>query len=375
MLIILKWYWVLCLLPLPWLARWLLTPARTGAGAFLRVPFYEEVYAAAGKKHRSTQRHTRAMRALYLLIWLLLVFAVAQPQHVGDPVSINPKARDLMIAVDTSGSMEMRDMRLHGDPVDRLTAIKAVVEEFVNRRENDRVGLILFGTQAYLQTPLTFDRKTVQVLLNEAQIGIAGEHTAIGDAIGLALKRLSGHRKGSKVLILLTDGANTAGAVSPVQAAELAAKQGMKIYTIGVGADEMKMPGLLGFGTRTINPSADLDEGTMKKIAQLTGAQYFRARNTDELRRIYQMLDKLEPIEVDPETYRPIRNLFHYPLGVALLLSACMAIYSLSRSLSASSSSSIASEASTTPTSESSQTNTAEPSTMPSDAMTSERVQ
>lgn len=332
MLIILKWYWVLFLLPLPWLVRWWLPAAKTGAGALLRVPFYEEVYAAAGNKHRSSQRHTRGLRALFLLIWILLILAIAQPQHVGDPVSINPKARDLMIAVDTSGSMEMEDMRLHGDPVDRLTAIKSVVEEFVYRRDNDRVGLILFGTQAYLQTPLTFDRKTLQVLLNEAQIGIAGkEGTAIGDAIGLALKRLKDHPASSKVLILMTDGANNAGSVSPLQAAELAARQGMKIYTIGVGADEVRMPGLLGFGTRVFNPSADLDEPTMKKIAKITGAQYFRARNTDEMRRIYQMLDKLEPIEANPETYRPIRNLFHYPLGLAFILSGLMVGFSLVR--------------------------------------------
>ncbi len=331
MLIILKWYWVLFLLPLPWLVYRLAPAARTNAGAFLRVPFYDDIYSSAGKKHRSSRRHTRGMRLLFLLIWVCLILAVAQPQHVGDPVSVNPKARDLMIAVDTSESMKMQDMRLQGDPVDRLTAIKSVVDEFVTRRKNDRVGLILFGDQAYLQTPLTFDRNTLKILLNEAQIGFAGKRTAIGDAIGLALKRLQGHAKGSKVLILLTDGANTAGTVSPLQAAELAAKQGMKIYTIGVGADEIRMPGLLGFGSRVINPSADLDEPTMKKIAQLTGAQYFRARNTDELRRIYRLLDQLEPVESDPETYRPIRNLFHYPLGLAFILSVTMALFSLLR--------------------------------------------
>ena len=326
MLIILKWHWVLFLFPLPWLVRWLMPAARSHGGSFLRVPFYQEVYATAGKKNRSTQRFTLTRRFLFLLTWVCLILAVAQPQHVGDPVSINPKARDLMIAVDTSESMEIQDMRLNGDPVDRLSVIKAVVDEFVTRRQNDRVGLILFGDQAYLQTPLTFDRKTLQTLLNEAQIGIAGKRTAIGDAIGLALKRLKDHNVDSKVLILLTDGANTAGSVSPLQAAELAAKQGMKIYTIGIGADEMKVSGMLGFGTRTINPSADLDEPTMKKIASLTGAQYFRARNTDELRRIYQYIDKLEPIETDSETYRPIRNLFYYPLGAALLLTALLAI-------------------------------------------------
>ncbi|CBL46626.1 von Willebrand factor, type A protein [gamma proteobacterium HdN1] len=331
MLILLKAYWVLFLLPLPWLLRRILPAAQSNTGAFLRVPFFHEIHAIAGKQNRSTQRPSLVYRLLLLVIWLCLVLAAAQPLHVGDPVSINPHARDLMLAVDTSQSMEIQDMRLHGEPVDRLTVIKSVVDDFISHRKNDRIGLILFGTQAYLQTPLTFDHKTVRTLLNESRIGIAGGQTAIGDAIGLALKRLKNHKTGSKVLILLTDGANTAGSVSPVQAAELAARQGMKIYTVGVGADEMRIPGVLGFGSQIVNPSADLDEVTMKKIASLTGAQYFRARNTDELRRIYQHIDKLEPIEVDPETYRPVRNLFYFPLGIALLLSVTLVLSSLVR--------------------------------------------
>ena len=153
-------------------------------------------------------------------------------------------------------------------------------QDFINRRVGDRVGLILFGTQAYLQTPITFDRKTVQTLLDEAVIGLAGDNTAIGDAIGLAVKRLKNQPANSRVLILLTDGANTAGEVSPLKAAELAAANQLKIYTIGVGADEMIVRTF--FGSRKVNPSRDLDENTLVKVAESTGGRYFRARNSDD---------------------------------------------------------------------------------------------
>ena len=202
------------------------------------------------------------------------------------------------------------------------------LETFIEQRKTDRLGLILFGSQAYLQTPLTFDHQTLQQLLKEAQIGIAGPRTAIGDAIGLALKRLKDRPSDSKVLILLTDGANTAGEISPVQAAELAAQKGLRIYTVGVGADEMVLPGIFGsrFGRRAINPSADLDETTLKEIAEITGGQYFRAKNTDELRRIYELLDELEPAEADPEVFRPINSLFYWPLGLVFVISGLLAL-------------------------------------------------
>jgi Ca-activated chloride channel family protein len=204
--------------------------------------------------------------------------------------------------------------------VDRLTATKWVAGDFINRRVGDRLGLILFGTQAYLQTPLTFDRKTVLTLLNESAIGLAGDNTAIGDAIGLAVKRLKDQPANSRVLILMTDGANTAGEVSPLKAAELAAENQLKIYTIGIGADEMVVRSF--FGSHKVNPSRDLDENTMIKIAQRTGGRYFRARNTDELNNIYMLLDKLEPIEKDKQYFRPRSELYFWPLALALLIAA-----------------------------------------------------
>jgi Ca-activated chloride channel family protein len=233
----------------------------------------------------------------------------------------------MMLAVDLSFSMQEEDFELQGQWVDRLSATKAVAQEFIMRRKGDRIGLILFGENAYLQTPLTFDRETVRTLLLESQIGLAGRATAIGDAIGLALKRLRDQDDSNRVLILLTDGANTAGEIEPIQAAELAAQNGLTIYTIGIGADEMLVRSL--FGTRRVNPSADLDESTLRGIAQMTGGQYFRARDTGELEKIYQLLDALEPIEQDPETFRPVAALFQWPLGAALILAGALALFQI----------------------------------------------
>ena len=219
-------------------------------------------------------------------------------------------------AVDLSLSMQQKDFLLDGQPVDRLTATKAIAGEFIARRRGDRLGLILFGEQAYLQTPLTFDRKTVNTLLQESAIGLAGRNTAIGDAIGLAAKRLQNQAAEHRVLILLTDGANTAGSIAPRKAAELAARTGLKIYTIGIGADEMLVRSL--FGTRRANPSRDLDEKTLRAIAEATSGRYFRARDTGELEKIYALLDQLEPAEKDTQLFRPRRALFPWPLALAL---------------------------------------------------------
>ncbi len=267
-----------------------------------------------------SRRHIPQRWPLWTAIaaWTLLVVASARPQWLGDPIQMPVSGRDLMLAVDLSGSMEEKDFRLNGRWVDRLTATKAVAADFIERRDGDRIGLILFGERAYLQAPLTFDRETVRTLLFESAIGLAGKSTAIGDGIGLAIKRLRKRDAGNRVLILLTDGANTAGEIDPLSAAELAAREGLKIYTIGIGADEMIVRDF--FGTRRINPSADLDESTLTSIAEKTGGRYFRARDTAELEDIYRLLDKLEPIEQDAQSFRPRKALFHWPLSLALTL-------------------------------------------------------
>ncbi|NND37228.1 MAG: VWA domain-containing protein [Gammaproteobacteria bacterium] len=309
------WPWMFLILPLPLLLRLWLPPADPAQGAALRMPFLKEL-ARPGESARL--RHRQWPLALAAAAWLLIVAASARPQWLGDPVALPVSGRDVVLAVDLSQSMQERDFEIQGQWVDRLTATKWVAEDFIARRAGDRIGLILFGEQAYLQTPLTFDRETVWTLLDEAQIGLAGRATAIGDAIGLGVKRLRDKGEGSRVLILLTDGANTAGEVDPLQAAELAAREGLTIYTIGIGADEMLVRGL--FGTRRVNPSSDLDERTLQAIADQTGGRYFRARDTAELEAIYRLLDELEPIEQDPETFRPVAALFYWPLAGALAL-------------------------------------------------------
>jgi Ca-activated chloride channel family protein len=324
-----QWPWIFAALPLPWLV-WRFAPmAEAGRGAVLRVPVLNDFQVASGAG-RGQVRAGRWLLLPAVLAWLLLLGAGARPQWLGDPLELPVSGRDLMLAVDLSGSMEVEDFQLGGRTVNRLTAIKAVAGQFIDRRVGDRIGLILFGRQAYLQTPLTFDRTTVHTLLNEAAIGLAGKETAIGDAIGLAVKRLSkeaaatGKAIKSRVLILLTDGANTAGDVTPLKAAEIAAQKGLKIYTIGIGADEMLVRSL--FGTQRVNPSQDLDEKSLKAIAQTTGGRYFRARDTEQLENIYKELDKLEPVKRETRQFRPVRALFMWPLGAALLLAALTAL-------------------------------------------------
>ena len=267
-------------------------------------------------------------RILLVLAWILLVLATTRPQWVGEQLELPVSGRDLMLAVDLSGSMEVDDFEINGRNVDRLTATKFVARDFIERRKGDRLGLILFGRKAYLQTPLTFDRHTVNTLLMESAIGLAGRETAIGDAMGLAIKRLKDNQQDSRVLILLTDGANTAGEIEPIKAAELAQRYGLKIYTIGIGSDKLVRRGLFG---RQFNPSRDLDEKTLTAIAEATGGQYFRARDTEELNEIYSRLDELEPVEVDSQTFRPVRALFMWPLAIALLIGGLLVIWRVLR--------------------------------------------
>ncbi len=311
------WPWAFLLLPLPFFV-YKLAPRARKYDAALFVPFFLDVVSF--EDHRGMAVRSSFVKLfLLILFWFLLVSALGRPQWVGDPVALPASGRDLLLAVDISGSMAQEDMVMQGKQVSRIGLVKHVVNDFVDRRTGDRVGLLLFGTEAYMQVPLTFDRQTLQTLFNEARIGFAGTRTSIGDAIGLAVKHLRDRPADSRVLILLTDGRNTAGNVEPLQAAKLAARIGVKIYTIGVGAEEMLVRDF--FGTRRVNPSADLDEETLQEIAGLTGGQYFRARDPEELEKVYTYIDKLEPVEQEEETYRPIKSLYSWPLGAALIFS------------------------------------------------------
>lgn len=324
------WPWVFFLLPLPLLARLLLPRVKQVQQAALRVPFLDYFAAHADQQHSPATNRKNTL-LLAWVIWAIFLAAAARPQWVGESIDLPVSGRDLMLAVDLSESMSMEDFFLQNRAVDRLTATKVVATDFIERRVGDRVGLILFGDRAYLQTPLTFDRVTVKTLLLEAVLGLAGSRTAIGDAIGIAIKRLQNNPANQRVLILMTDGANTAGEVQPSKAADIAAEAGLKIYTIGIGADEMVRRSFFG-GVQRFNPSRDLDEKTLQAIADKTGGRYFRAHNTEELEQIYALLDQLEPTEQEAQSFRPTRALFYWPLAIALLLASTLMTYRLVQS-------------------------------------------
>jgi Ca-activated chloride channel family protein len=313
---VLEWAWPFAFLalPLPWLlARWL-PPAAAPATVALRLPLaLRGLEAARGGTPPPSLR-----RLIAAAIWALVVLAAARPQWLGEPQAVSRSGRDLLLAVDASGSMSTEDMQIGGRPVSRYAAVKAIAGDFIRRRVGDRIGLIVFGSQAYLLTPLTFDRDTVLKQLEESAVGLPGRETAIGDAVGLAVKRLRERPQEQRVLILLTDGVNDAGELDPYQSIELAAAEHVKIYTIGIGAEAMRIDGF--FGSRIVNPSADLDEKLLRSMAETTGGRYYRARDTAALAEIYREIDRLEPAADTTRQFRPVDELFFWPLAAALLL-------------------------------------------------------
>ncbi|MCE9679531.1 VWA domain-containing protein [Shewanella sp. AS1] len=308
----LAWPWLLLLLPLPLIFYKAKKRQTQAMGGHLQLPGISE------NRFTTTQRQPPKRQLPLWLVWVLLVFTASRPLWVGDAIELPSKGRDLMLAIDLSGSMQIEDMVFEGKPVDRFTMVKHVMSDFIDRRQGDKLGLILFADHAYLQAPLTQDRRSIAQFLSEAQIGLVGKQTAIGEAIALAVKRFDKAEQSNRVLILLTDGSNNSGAITPDQAAEIAAKRGVTIYTIGVGAEVMERRTL--FGKERVNPAVDLDETQLTKLASMTQGRYFRARNAKELEQIYHEIDKLEPTESEQLTYRPQSELFYYPLALALLL-------------------------------------------------------
>lgn len=302
------WPWLFVFVPLPWLIRWL-APAADSQVAAIKAPFASR-WQALGQQQGLSNANGLTKSLLIWTIWVLLLSAAARPQWTGEPVELPNSGRDLMLAIDLSGSMQIEDMQVGSVLLSRIEAVKAIASDFTERRQGDRVGLILFGTRAYVQAPLTFDVSTVTQFIREAQLGFAGEDTAIGDALGLAIKRLRDRPAESRVLILLTDGQDTASTVDPMEAAALASELGVKVYTIGISRR---------IGNRASN-SGEVDEALLNAVAKATGGQYFRARNPAELQNIYAVVDQLEPIEQAKTTFRPVRSLSWIPVAGALLL-------------------------------------------------------
>ena len=305
----------LCL-PLPWLVCFFLTRKSPSQSAALRVPFFDAVLGIVEGEKGMVTSHVKI--TLLALAWLLLVCALAGPRFVGEPQPLTRDGYNVMLALDISGSMALNDMQQHGRPVTRLSVVKRAAEQFVEDRIGDRIGLILFGSRAYLQTPLTYDRHSILLRIEDATPGLAGQTTSIGDALGLAVKRLQQVPEKGRLIILLTDGVNNSGVLAPLKAAELAQHDGIKIYTIGLGAevDSQTLGGLM----LRMNGNDSLDEDTLKEVAQMTGGQYFRASDLDSLRRVYQDINRMETVSQEQATVRPQHDYYPYPLVAALFL-------------------------------------------------------
>ncbi|MBX2879462.1 MAG: VWA domain-containing protein [Granulosicoccus sp.] len=306
-----QWPWLIVLLPLPLLLRRLL-PAWQNQPAAIKVPFYTSLQAA----NHSQRPPILALDTVILsLLWIFLIAAACRPIWYGAPIDIATSGRDLMMAVDISDSMKIEDMQIENDYVTRIEAVKKVASEFVSARAGDRMGLILFGQRSYLMSPLTFDRNSVVVQLQEALPGFAGSSTAIGDAMGMAITLLRDRPSESRVLVLMTDGSNTYGS-EPADATRVAVEADIRIHTIGVGGTRLHT--VFADGRQMeIDPTRDLDEDALQTIAASTGGRYFRARDPLEMASIYQYINELEPVP-EEKLLRPQRSLFHWPLAIAL---------------------------------------------------------
>ncbi|UVL16726.1 VWA domain-containing protein [Pseudomonas atacamensis] len=306
--------WLLLLLPLPWLAYRFL-PAYNEARSAVRVPFFGAMSRAVGEAPGTAgSRCNRWQLLLNVLVWALILLAVSRPVYVEKPIERQQPVRDLMLAIDLSQSMETEDFNnAQGEKINRLAAVKEVVQGFIDKRKDDRIGLIVFGSGAYPQAPLTLDHASLSLLLADTGIGMAGPNTAIGDAIGLSLKLLDKAHEQEKVLILLTDGNDTSSAITPDHAAEMAANKGVVIHTIGIGDPDAS-------GEAKVNLQG------LEQIANTTGGRFFRAEDRAALDQVYATLDQLTPHQVKTLSHQPQRELFYWPLGAALLL---LALYQL----------------------------------------------
>jgi Ca-activated chloride channel family protein len=312
--------WAFILLLAPVLIRWLAPPHRESRDS-LQVPYFQRLVALSGETPRagaSIRQRLTIQTIASLVGWCLLVLALARPEWVGDPIKLEKTARDLMLALDLSGSMDATDFRdANGAQTNRLSVAKDVLEEFVAGREGDRLGLIVFGNAAYLQAPFTDDHETWLALLDDSIVNMAGPSTALGDSIGLAISHFRQSKTENRVLIVLTDGNDTGSRVPPLDAAKVAKVEGVTIYSVAVG------------DPATVGEEA-LDMETLEAVARITGGGSYVATNREALRETYQRIDALEPTSYDSLSYRPRSAMFHIPLAAfALLYVTAMPVFAL----------------------------------------------
>ena len=300
--------WAFGLRPLPILVCWLMPPHRERVAA-MRVPFFDPIVSAAGARAEegAVVLHKRLIqRGAGTIVWLLLVIGLAGPERVGDPIVRTTAARDIMLGVDLSGSMDYRDFPSgDGTLVSRFDAVQRVVDRFVAEREGDRIGLIVFGDRAYLQLPFTRDLRTARELVALMQVGMAGPRTALGDAIGLAIKSFESSEVDQRVLILLTDGSDTASTMTPINAAGIASLNGVQIHAIGIGDIEAR-------------GEDKVDFATLEAIASQTGGRFYKAEDENTLTEVYRAIDRATAVDIKTESWRPRDSLVYWPAGLAV---------------------------------------------------------
>lgn len=320
------WPWFALLLPLPFIIRWLF-PAKENNAPEIRFPALERLKNTFQRHQTSHRGVDRIFMTVLTLAWSLLVVALMQPEKVDQFKQVKNKGYDLMLAVDTSASMQAVDFSTKSKAISRLDVTKDIVGKFALSRQGDRVGLITFGEHAYLHVPLTLDTVSVSRMLNDTVSGMAGNATAIGDAIGLSVRTLRERNEGSRVLVLLTDGEDNASSIPPLEAAKLAKQYGIRIYTIGIGKNG-KVPFPNSFGSYGM-ADVPMDEGILKEIAALTGGQYFRATDKKVLESVYDKINELEKTESNERIYLIREPLYYYPLGVAMVLLLLLSLYQI----------------------------------------------
>ncbi len=297
---------VFFLAPVPLLVYWLFPPLRKRKSGLI-ASFYFRAIKITGIEPQSSawiSRRNIPEWVLVSMIWLLLVSSMASPQLVEQPALKVKTARNFLVASDISFSMANRDWKKDGQLLTRWEAVKEVMGEFLNQRKSDQIGLIFFGTNAYLQAPLTTDLEVIRWMLDETEVGMAGQTTGIGNAIGMGIKVLKEDSLDQKVMLLLTDGVDSGSDIAPLDAANLAKSDSITIYTLGIGDPAA--------------PNSDLDEKMLIDIAEVTGGRYFRAIDQVQLEQAYETLNELEPVEYEQEEYKPTTLLYFYPLGIAL---------------------------------------------------------
>ena len=320
--IILAHPWALILLPLPLLIRMLLPPFQDVRPA-VRVPLFDVLVDSIGATPSAgavVHRRTPWQAVAYVVVWCCVVVALARPQWLEPPVIRDVATRDLLLAIDLSGSMETADFQnADGQTVDRLSAVKEVLDDFLKRRQGDRVGMIVFGTGAFVQIPFTQDLQVCRDLLDQTAVRMAGPKTAFGDAIGLGITLLERSDLDDQVMIALTDGNDTGSKVPPKEAAEIAADKGIVIHTIGVGDP-------------TAAGEEKLDEQALEQVASATGGRYFFAGDRQELMQIYAQLDMIDQRELETESYQPKQDYFYIPIAVGLIASLMLFLVSAFKS-------------------------------------------